>query len=191
MTKTMVAILRVLNKQSGKICGSRAISKQLKMHGLDLTERTVRYHLRILDERGFTKVFGKEGRLITRKGKEELAQVHVSEKVGFIISKIETLSYLTDFDLDTQEGNIILNLSYFPEKKLVEALKVMKPIFSSPYVMSSKVVLKGAGEKIGGCFRAEGPCRVRYDLQCDHKRDFPQERHPGYLKVRGSPPDQF
>jgi repressor of nif and glnA expression len=149
MTKTMVAILRVLNKQSGKICGSRAISKQLKMHGLDLTERTVRYHLRILDERGFTKVFGKEGRLITRKGKEELAQVHVSEKVGFIISKIETLSYLTDFDLDTQEGNIILNLSYFPEKKLAEAIKVMNPIFSSPYVMSNKVVLKRAGEKIG------------------------------------------
>jgi repressor of nif and glnA expression len=145
----MVAILRVLNKQSGKICGSRAISKQLKMHGLDLTERTVRYHLRILDERGFTKVFGKEGRLITRKGKEELAQVHVSEKVGFIISKIETLSYLTDFDLDTQEGNIILNLSYFPEKKLMDAIKVMKTIFSSPYVMSNKVVLKREGEKIG------------------------------------------
>jgi repressor of nif and glnA expression len=149
MTKTMFAILRVLNKKSEKICGSRAISRQLKMHGLDLTERTVRYHLRILDERGFTKVFGKEGRLITRKGKEELAQVHVSEKVGFIISKIETLSYLTDFDLDTQEGNIILNLSYFPEKKLAEAIKVMNPIFSSPYVMSNKVVLKRAGEKIG------------------------------------------
>ena len=119
------------------------------MHGLDLTERTVRYHLRILDERGFTKVFGKEGRLITGKGKEELAQVHVSEKVGFIISKIETLSYLTDFDLDTQEGNIILNLSYFSEKKLMDAIKVMRPIFSSPYVMSNKVVLKRGGEKIG------------------------------------------
>ena len=122
MTKTMFEILRVLNKKSDKICGSRAISRQLKMHGLDLTERTVRYHLRILDERGYTKVFGKEGRMITDKGREELKHAHVSEKVGFIISKIETLSYLTDFDLDTQEGNIILNISYFPEAKLKEAI---------------------------------------------------------------------
>ena len=149
MTKTMFSILRVLNRNSDKICGSRAISRQLKMHGLDLTERTVRYHLRILDERGFTKVFGKEGRMITEKGREELKHAHVSEKVGFIISKIETLSYLTDFDLDTQEGNIILNLSYFPEKRLNEAIKIMKPVFMSQYVMSDKVVLRRAGEKIG------------------------------------------
>ena len=149
MTKTMFSILRVLNKNSDKICGSRAISRQLKMHGLDLTERTVRYHLRILDERGFTKVFGKEGRMITDRGREELKHAHVSEKVGFIISKIETLSYLTDFDLDTQEGNIILNLSYFPERKLKEAIKIMKPVFMSQYVMSDKVVLRRAGEKIG------------------------------------------
>ena len=149
MTKTMFSILRVLNRNSDRICGSRAISRQLKMHGLDLTERTVRYHLRILDERGFTKVFGKEGRMITDKGREELKHAHVSEKVGFIISRIETLSYLTDFDLDTQEGNIILNLSYFPEKRLNEAIKIMKPVFMSQYVMSDKVVLRRAGEKIG------------------------------------------
>lgn len=156
MTKTMLAILRVLDKQSDKICGSRAISRQLKMHGLDLTERTVRYHLRILDERGFTKVFGKEGRMITQKGREELSQALVSEKVGFIISKIETLSYLTNLDLDTQEGNIILNISYFPEEKLKEAIKIMKPVFLSPYVMSNKVVLKRSGEKIGDIIVPEG-----------------------------------
>jgi hypothetical protein len=126
------------------------------MHGLDLTERTVRYHLRILDERGFTKVYGKEGRMITPKGREELSQALVSEKVGFVISKIETLAYLTDFDLDTQKGNIILNLSYFPEDKLKEAIKIMKPVFSSPYVMADKVILKRSGEKIGDMTIPEG-----------------------------------
>jgi HTH-type transcriptional regulator, global nitrogen regulator NrpRI len=149
MTKTMLAILKILDRQSDKICGSRAISRQLKMHGLDLTERTVRYHLRILDERGFTKVFGKEGRMITQKGREELSQALVSEKLGFIISKIETLSYLTDLDLDTLEGNIILNISYFPEGRLKDAIKIMRPVFSSPYVMSDMIVLKRGGEKIG------------------------------------------
>jgi len=156
MTKTMMSILRVLDKQPERIVGAREISRQLKMHGVELMERTVRYHLKILDERGLTKVFGKEGRKITQKGKEELSQSLVSEKVGFIISKIETLSYLTDFDLDTQEGNIILNISYFPEEKLKEAVKIMKPVFLSPYVMSDKVVLKRGGEKIGDVTVPEG-----------------------------------
>ena len=156
MTKTMMSILRVLDKQPERIVGAREISRQLKMHGVELMERTVRYHLKILDERGLTKVFGKKGRKITRKGKEELSQSLVSEKVGFIISKIETLSYLTDFDLDTQEGNIILNISYFPEEKLKEAVKIMKPVFLSSYVMSDKVVLKRGGEKIGDVTVPEG-----------------------------------
>ena len=121
MTKTMLAILRVLDKQPDKIVGAREISRQMRTHGVELTERTVRYHLKILDERGFTKVFGKEGRMITQKGREELSQALVSEKVGFIISKIETMSYLTNLDLETLEGNIILNISYFPEGKMKEA----------------------------------------------------------------------
>ena len=149
MNKTMLSILRVLDKHSDTVLGSREISRQLKVHGVELTERTVRYHLRILDERGYTKVFGKEGRQITQKGKEELAQALVSEKIGFIISKIETLSYLTDLDLEKNEGNIILNVSYFPEEKMKEALKIMKHVFLSPYVMCDKVVMQKAGKKIG------------------------------------------
>jgi HTH-type transcriptional regulator, global nitrogen regulator NrpRI len=156
MTKTMLAILKVLDKHSDIILGSREISRQLKVHGIELTERTVRYHLRILDERGFTKVFGREGRRITQKGKEELAQALVSEKVGFIISKIETLSYLTDLDLEKNEGNIILNVSYFPEEKLKESLRIMKPVFLSPYIMCDKVVMHKGCEKIGDIIIPEG-----------------------------------
>ena len=152
----MLAILKVLDKQPETILGSREISRQLKMHGIDLTERTVRYHLRILDERGLTKVFGKEGRMITRKGREEISQALVSEKIGFVISKIETLSYLTNLDLEKNEGDIILNVSYFPEEKLKDALKIMKPIFSSPYIMSDKVVLHRSGEKVGDVFVPKG-----------------------------------
>jgi HTH-type transcriptional regulator, global nitrogen regulator NrpRI len=149
MTKTMLSILKILDAHPDEILGSGVISKQLKMHGVDLTERTVRYHLRILDERGFTKVFGKEGRMITSKGRLELAQALVSDKIGFVISKIETLSYLTNLDLETQQGNIILNISYFPEERLRDAIGIMAPVFSSPYVMSEMVTLKRSGEKIG------------------------------------------
>ncbi len=149
MTKTMLSILKILDKHHDTIIGSRELSRQLKLHGIELTERTVRYHLRILDERGFTRVFGKEGRMITQKGREELSQASVSEKVGFVISKIETLSYLTNLDLEKNEGDIILNVSYFPGEKLKEALRIMKPVFLSPYVMSDRVAMRRGGEKIG------------------------------------------
>ncbi len=155
MNKTMFAILTVLDKQSG-IIGAKEISKQLKLHGVDLTERTVRYHLKIMDERGLTKVFGKEGRKITKKGREELAQSHVSEKVGFIINRIETLSYMTSFDIEKQEGDIIMNVSYIHKKDLKDALKVMKPVYKSPYVMSDRLVIAGAGEQIGDVIVPEG-----------------------------------
>jgi repressor of nif and glnA expression len=149
MNKTMLAILDILDKHQDEIIGSREISRQLKLHGVELTERTVRYHLKILDEKGFTRVFGKEGRKITQKGREELASAMVSERVGFIISKIESLSYQTSFDIDRQEGDIILNVSFLAEKDLKEALRVMRPVFSSPFVMSDRVILAGEGEKIG------------------------------------------
>lgn len=155
MNKTMLSILRVLDKHQD-VVGSREISKQLQEHGIDLTERTVRYHLKILDERGYTEVFGKEGRKITEKGRRELKHAMVTEKIGFVISKIETLSYLTTLNLETMDGDVILNISYFPEERLRDAMKILKQVFSSPYVMSSKVIFARGGERIGDVLIPEG-----------------------------------
>jgi repressor of nif and glnA expression len=156
MNKTMISILKVLEKHQEEIMGSRELSRELLMHGVELTERTVRYHLRILDEKGFTKVYGKEGRKITQKGKEELSHAQVSDKVGFIISKIETLAYLTNFDIETCKGEIILNVSYFPEKRMKDAIRIMQPVFRSPYVMSDMVVMARGGQRLGEITVPEG-----------------------------------
>jgi repressor of nif and glnA expression len=155
-SKAVISILRVLEKNQDRIIGSRVLSEELKLHGVELTERTIRYHMRLMDEKGLTQVFGKEGRKITDKGLEELTYSQASEKVGFIISKIETLSYQTDLDLDKQEGNVILNISFFPKKDLKEAIRVMRPLFSSPYVLSDRVVILKEGEKIGDTLVPEG-----------------------------------
>jgi len=197
MTKTMHAILDVLNKQPDKILGSREISRQLKLHGIEITERTVRYHLRILDERGYTKVFGKEGRMITQKGKEELSHALVSEKVGFVISKIETLSYLTNIDLEREEGDIILNVSFFPSEKLKEALRIMKPVFSSPYVMSDNVVMRKGGERIGDIIVPEG--QIGFGTVCSVtingiflKAGIPvTSKFGGVLQIEDAEPSRF
>ncbi|HWR73159.1 MAG TPA: NrpR regulatory domain-containing protein [Nitrospirota bacterium] len=148
MNKTMHAVLSILDRQPG-LMGSRELSKRLKLLGVDLTERTVRYYLKMLDRRGYTEVFGKEGRKITGKGREEFRHSLVSDKIGFVISKIETLSYLTTLDMATMEGDVILNISYFPQKKFRKAIALLKPVFSSPYVMSDRVMVASSGDTIG------------------------------------------
>jgi repressor of nif and glnA expression len=140
MNRTLFSILKILSKEN-KIIGSKEISKKLKMHGINLSERTVRYHLKILDERGLTKVFGKEGRKITEKGRKELETASTVEKVGFIINKIESLSYLSDFDINSLKGRLILNITYIHESKIKKAFKVMENVFNSPYVMGHKVLI--------------------------------------------------
>jgi hypothetical protein len=147
MNRTLLSILKVLSRHSQEVVGSREIARELQGLGVNLSERTVRYHLRILDERGFTKGFGKEGRQITPQGLEELSKAMVSEKVGFVISKIDTLSYLTDLELRSLRGKVILNVSFIPRGRLREALKIMKPVFSSPYVMSDRLVV--AHDRVG------------------------------------------
>lgn len=144
MNRTQHAILSILASHTD-IIGSRELARGLAVQGIDLTERTVRYYLKMLDQQGYSEVFGKEGRRITPAGREELRRALVSDKVGFIISKIETLSYLTTFDPTRMTGDVILNVSFFPRKRLRSALRLLKPVFSSPYVMSDRVVLESGG----------------------------------------------
>jgi repressor of nif and glnA expression len=148
MNKTLRAILTILN-QYQTVVGSRELSKQLTLHGVELTERTVRYYLKMLDRRGYTEVFGKAGRQITEQGMEELRRSFVSGRIGFVIRRIETLSYLMTLDIATLDGNVILNSTYFPQKKFRRALELIRPIIASPYVMSDRVILAAEGEKIG------------------------------------------
>jgi hypothetical protein len=148
MNKIMFALLRVLEKQQGTV-GSAELSKQLLSHGIELSERTVRYYLKLMDESGFTEIHGKRGRTITEAGKKELGHAFVSERVNFVISKIDSLAFLTDFSIDTLKGNIILNISFFQEKKLRDALRIMADIFDSPYAMSNRIIIEKGGGRIG------------------------------------------
>jgi repressor of nif and glnA expression len=41
--------------QSAKPIGSHAIADRLKLEGIQLDERTIRYHLKMADARGYTQ----------------------------------------------------------------------------------------------------------------------------------------
>jgi len=101
-------------------------------------------------------VLNTKNRKITKKERKEPTYTSMSKRVGFVISKIETLSFLTDFDIDTLQGNIIMNVSFFPEDRLREALKIMAKVFDSPYVISNRLMIAKSGENIGAITVPQG-----------------------------------
>jgi repressor of nif and glnA expression len=142
------AILRIVADSKVPI-GSKEISAQLKKMSIDLTERAVRYHLKMMDERKLTDVKWKEGRVITDSGLDELENALVHDKVGFVISKIESMSYQMDFDLSKKTGKVILNVSLIEKSKFKKALKIMRPVFDKKLSMGLLVAVAMQGEKLG------------------------------------------
>jgi len=150
-----IAIMRIL-RDSPEPLGARVISHHLKDHGIELSERAVRYHLKIMDERGFTESVGRDGRLITQLGLEELENALVSDKVGFVASRIELLAYQTDFDLDKHQGKVPVNISFFSKRQFNKAIEIMKVVFQAGICVSELVAVARQGEKLGGIIVPQG-----------------------------------
>lgn len=143
-----VAILKVLSESSEPL-GSIAISRELERHGVFLSERAVRYHLRMTDERGYTEPMGRDGRIITTDGLEELRLALAPEQVGFIIEKLQLLAFNTTFDPVRKTGLVPINTSLFSAKEFGDALHEMRLAFDAGLCASRLVAVAHEGEKLG------------------------------------------
>jgi repressor of nif and glnA expression len=147
--RKILTILRVLGNTQGP-AGSRLIAKKLTDHGVDLSERAVRYHLKLTDERGLTQlVRDRDGRTITQKGLQEIENALVNDKIGFVISRIELLAYRTNFNYENPGGLLPVNISFFPEAKFLKALQAMAPAFEKGLCVSRLVAVAGGGKRLG------------------------------------------
>lgn len=147
--RKIAAILEILS-DSMEPLGGRIISRRLKEKGIDLGERAVRYHLKIMDERGLTRSVGnRDGRAITQPGLEELRSSLVYDKVGFITGRIELLAYLTSFDMEKRTGGVPIDVSLFAKEDFVKALKAMQDTFRAGLCVSDLVTVATEGEKLG------------------------------------------
>jgi repressor of nif and glnA expression len=147
--RKILLILKVL-KSLQKPAGSVVIAKHLKERGVELSERAVRYHLKLTDERGLTQlVRGRDGRIITDKGLREIQSALVVDKVGLAISRIEQLAYRTSINLDDLSGSVPVNISFFAEDQFQDALQIMSPVFESGLCVSKLVAVAEGGQYIG------------------------------------------
>lgn len=148
MDKKINTILKIVSESSEPV-GSPEISVRLKELGIEMSERTVRHHLQQLGEQGLVKVFWKEGRMLTKKGQEELANSMISEKIGLVSSRMETLAYNMSFDLTKKQGSVICNLTFFHKSEFKKALKIMTEPFKKHYCMGQLIQVAEAGAVIG------------------------------------------
>jgi repressor of nif and glnA expression len=147
--RKVISILKILSDSPGPV-GARLIAFRLKDYGVCLSERTVRYHLQLLDERGLTRIIGrKDGRSITQSGLNELHNALVGDRIGSAIARIETLAYQISFKPEKQAGNVPINVSLFPADKFNQALEVMRNILSSKPCFSDLVAIAGEGDRLG------------------------------------------
>jgi repressor of nif and glnA expression len=142
------AILQIIAESKEPI-GALDISQKLKSLGINMPERTVRYHLKLMNEKGLLKVIWKEGRLITSKGKEELSDAMVFDKVGLMSSRIENMAYKMDFDLYKKTGSVLLNISFIHKSDFSTAIKLMAPVFNSKLATGNMVLAVEQGRTIG------------------------------------------
>jgi repressor of nif and glnA expression len=147
--RKVLLILKILH-ESPKPLGARVIARRMSEHDVQLSERTVRYHLKIMDERGLTQLVGRrDGRVITEQGLNEITDARVQDKMGLSISRIDILSFKTTFDIKKKRGLVPVNISFFPEKQFTDALKVMKPVFLKKLAVSSRVAVAQSGKTLG------------------------------------------
>ncbi len=192
-----VSILRILS-ESPQPLGAKLIARRLKEYGVELGERAVRYHLKLMDERGLTRPLQRrDGREITPLGIEELSNALVVDKVGFVLEQIELLAFRTSFDIERGSGLVPVNVSFFPEQRFTEAIQVMKEVFRAGLCVSDLVAVASEGEKLGEVLVPKG--KVALATVCSLiingsllKVGIPTDsRFAGVLQIRNNQPLRF
>jgi repressor of nif and glnA expression len=194
--RKIISILKVLSESSEPL-GSITIARELERHGIFLSERAVRYHLRITDERGYTQPLGRDGRMLTPQGLEELKMALAPEQVGFILDKLELLAFQTTFDPQKRTGQLPVNTSLINKDKFKEALAAMSDVFRAGICVSELVAVASEGEKLGSVVIPSG--KIGFATVCSVvingvllKAGVPiDSRFGGMLEIRDSKPRRF
>ena len=142
-----IEILKVIHENDSPI-GARLIADKLDDRGYSIGERGVRYHLKMMDAKGFTRREGYSGRVITKKGISEINNALVVDRMGFFISRIHALIYKTTFDPDTMKGDIIIDLSIMDKDDFERSIELMHSVILNGYSVSSRYHIFEEGTKI-------------------------------------------
>lgn len=192
----LIAILKVLSESSEPL-GSIQIARRLAQDGVFLSERGVRYHLKIADERGFTQPGGRDGRTLTPEGRQEVKEALAPQQLGLVRDKLELMAYLTTFDPVKRAGQLAINTSIIARDGYKKALTAMKNAFKAGICVSGLVAVAGEGKKLGSVVIPEG--KIGFATVCGAsingvllKAGVPSDfRFGGVLEIKEHRPRRF
>jgi len=133
-----IEILRILSEYK-KPVGSTLLKRELRKRGFLLSDRTIRYHLQLLQMRGFVDGHSYDGRTVTPEGVEELSEALAYQRLGFVTTRYLSLAYSTTYDAEVDTGLVVTNVSVIDEgfrKKTVEIVKSLGKmnLLPAPYI---------------------------------------------------------
>ncbi len=136
-------------------------------------------------------------REITPLGIEELKNALVTDKVGFVLEKIELLAFRTSFDIEKRSGLVPVNVSFFPKERFTEAIQAMKEAFNAGLCVSDLVAVASEDKKLGDVIVPKG--KVGLATVCSlivngslFKAGIPiDSKFGGVLQIRNKQPLRF
>jgi len=184
--RKMMEILRILADRE-EVLGAKTIAEELKKKGYNLGERAVRYHMRILDEKGFTERIGYAGRQITETGLKELEKGLIYDQVDFVFSKFEDMIYQTTLDPMKGKGSVVVNTSSFTYTE--DVMNILKEVFGkgiavSPYINTSFIEAENK-------MKVETVCGTTIDGMLLNSGIPVIPQYGGVVEVEGNIPRRF
>ena len=137
-----IEILRILSEFDSPV-GSTLLKRELRKRGFLLSERTVRYHLQLLEAKGFVLGHERKGRTITPQGLEELSRSLATQRLGFTTTRFMSLAYQATYNPNADTGTVVANVSLLDNNLQDKTLDTMKALqsmnlLSAPYIKTLK-----------------------------------------------------
>lgn len=141
-------ILSVL-EESGAL-SSKEIELELRKRGYNIRARTIRYHLKKLEERGLVRKNSNGKTELTEKGEKELKRKSAFERLGEFSERIEYNVYLSNFDLYTLSGLVPTNFAFIDKSLFERTMEIVEECISQPISISNRIFIAEEGESLGG-----------------------------------------
>ncbi len=141
-------ILNVL-RDADRPLSSIKINEGLLEHGIDISERTVRFYLQAMEEEGLTEKSNRRCHRITPQGVQEAEAALTIDRVGFLSARIDQMTYRMDFDLSSRSGSVVINVTNTEPRHVMENIDLISRVYTCGYAMGSLITVLGPGEKVG------------------------------------------
>jgi len=155
ISRKEIEILRILSESAEPI-GSTLIRRELERRGFFLSERTIRYHLQMLELKGLVSGHERSGRTITSRGLEELSKALVSQRIGFVTTRFLSMAYSVTYDPATDSGTVVANVSIVDKKFYDKMMEVVGALHEADLLLAPYIKVLDENEEYQNISVSEG-----------------------------------